>query len=151
MPDAQSLHALLERSSCPLDVFSLSETARMWDDARHMAFLQTPHLASITDLELHVDMTDKIVEFLTYDDGAQQQLPNLTYLALRDRRGEHISNDKLAAMLSSRAPASNSTADSSPALLRVADMQLRLAGHAYPQLCRDSLELRLELLNCFCK
>lgn len=156
MPDHQSLHTLLERSSCALETFTLHETARMRDDARHIAFLHSPHMASLTDLELHIDMTEKIVEFLTCADADADSLPNLTYMALRDCRGEHISDDALGRMLSSRlAPADSSESCSSAASLRAADIQLRLAGHMHPVLSsekrRDGLELRFELLSCFCK
>ncbi|KAJ6507427.1 hypothetical protein C8R47DRAFT_1209321 [Mycena vitilis] len=147
MPDSQSLHALLERSSCALDAFSLHETTRIPDDKRHIAFLQTPHLASLTDLELKVDMTDDIVKFLTLTADTAPQLPKMTDIALRDYRGDHISDEVLVGMLSSRlAP---------DATLRSAELQLRLASHANFVLPvdegrRNYLELRFELLNCFC-
>ncbi|KAJ7162268.1 hypothetical protein C8R46DRAFT_1193987 [Mycena filopes] len=146
LPDQQALHALLERSSCALEAFSLHETARIRDDQRHISFLRSPSMASLTDLELKVDMTDEIVKFLTLGSGETASLPNLTALALADCRGDHISDELLVALLSSRAPST------SPISLRSADLQLRLTGHTHPvDLDRDNLELRLELLNCFCK
>ncbi|KAJ7466947.1 hypothetical protein FB451DRAFT_402416 [Mycena latifolia] len=153
-PDQQSLHSLLERSSCNLAAFSLHEAARMRDDKRHISYLQSPHMASLTDLELKVDMTDKIIEFLTYD-GAEgaSQLPNLTDIALKDCRGDHISPGALTQMLLTRLSPAESL-PFSPANLRSADIQLRIAGH--PELVlpldgrRDNLELRFELLDCFC-
>ncbi|KAJ7782563.1 hypothetical protein DFH07DRAFT_326183 [Mycena maculata] len=155
MPDHQSLHSLLERSSCALEAFALHETARMRDDDRQISYLQSPRMASLTDLELHVDMTERIVNFLTYSANDEDHwLPNLTEITLRDYRGEHISDDVLTRMLLSRL-ASVDSAPSSPAFLRSADLHLRLTSHARPVLpaerCTDSLELRLELLNCFCQ
>ncbi|KAJ7502547.1 hypothetical protein B0H11DRAFT_642496 [Mycena galericulata] len=159
MPDSQSLHTLLARSACTLDAFSLHETARVRDDTRHIAYLHSPHMASLKALDLHVDMTDEIVEFLTSDaaDSDSDSLPNLTYLALRDRRGAHISDDALARMLSSRIAPTDLAESfcSSRASLRVADLQLRLAGHTHPVLSpekrRDCLDLHVELLSCFCE
>ncbi|KAJ6493854.1 hypothetical protein DFH09DRAFT_1451034 [Mycena vulgaris] len=150
----QSLYSLLERSSCALAAFSLHETARRRDRC-HISYLQSPHMASVPDLELKVDMTNKIIEFFSYGaaDGAPQ-LPNLTEIALRDCRGDHISEDALTQMLLSRLAPSNSP-PSIPATLRLADIQLRMAGHAEPVLTMDgrvhNLEFRFELLNCFCK
>ncbi|KAJ7633460.1 hypothetical protein DFH06DRAFT_692595 [Mycena polygramma] len=147
MPDPHSLHALLERSSCALGAFSLHETTRIPDDKRHIAFLQGPHLASLTDLELKVDMTDDIVKLLTLTAETAPHLPQLTDIALRDYRGDHISDEVLVGMLSSRlAP---------DATLRSAELQLRLASHAkfvlpVDECRRNDLELRFELLNCFC-
>ncbi|KAJ7678731.1 hypothetical protein B0H17DRAFT_1206653 [Mycena rosella] len=153
MPDPQALHTLLERSSCNLSGFSLHETARVRDDKRHISYLHSPHMASLADLALKIDMTNNIIEFLTYG-GAEgaPQLPNLTEITLRDCRGDHISDDALVRMLSSRlAPLESFT----PAILRCADIQLRMAGHADLVLPvgghKDQLELRFELLNCFCK
>ncbi|KAJ7019200.1 hypothetical protein C8F04DRAFT_1052036 [Mycena alexandri] len=145
MMDHQALHALLERSSCGLEVFSLHETARMRDDQRPIAFLRSPHMASVVDLELKVDMTDEIVKFLTLGGEGDPQLTNLTALALSDCRGDHISNEFLFGLLSSRSPST------SPAFLRSVELQLRLTGHTFPvDTYRDQLELRVELLNCFC-
>ncbi|KAJ7910958.1 hypothetical protein B0H13DRAFT_592242 [Mycena leptocephala] len=150
-PDHQSLHTLLERSSCVLHAFSLHETARILDDQRHIAFLQSPHMASLMDLELNVDMTDEIIKFLTLGAEGAPHLPHLTDIVLRDCRGDHISDEVLVRMLSSRlAPARPGTA-----LLRTAEVQLRLASHANFVLPmdeggRDGLELRFEHLNCFC-
>ncbi|KAJ7140958.1 hypothetical protein C8R44DRAFT_866628 [Mycena epipterygia] len=156
MPDQQSLHALLERSSCTLTAFSLHETARMRDDQRHISYLRSPQMASLTDLELKIDMTDKIIEFLTVTLGAADsapQLPNLTEIALRDCRGDHISDDALVGMLSSRLAPADSC--SNAAFLRSAEIQLRLTGHTDLVLPldkrRDTLALRCELMNCFCK
>ncbi|KAJ7122007.1 hypothetical protein C8R43DRAFT_1076503 [Mycena crocata] len=154
MPDHQSLHTLLERSSCALEYFSLHETARMRDDERHIAYLHSPNMAPLTALELKVDLTDKIIEFLTLEspDGALT-LPNLTELHLKDCRGDHISDDALTQMLLSRVSSADSVC--SPTRLRSADIQLRITGHTHfvlpADMCGDKLELRFELLNCFCK
>lgn len=151
-PDQQALHALLERSACSIAAFSLYETARARDDARHIAFLDSPHLAPLTDLELHVDVTAGIIEFLTLS-GAEgaARLPNLTDIALRDGRGEHIADDALVRMLSSRCTRAVSSPPAA-ALLRFADLKLRVVGHTDLVLpvMDCNLELRFELLTCFC-
>ncbi|KAJ6594620.1 hypothetical protein B0H19DRAFT_66707 [Mycena capillaripes] len=151
MPDHSSLHSLLERSSCVLETFSLHETARVCDDQRHIAFLQSPHMTSLMDLELKVDMTDKVVKFFTLGGEGAPPLPNLTDIALKDCRGDHISDEVLACMLSSRiAPGQPNMVP-----LRFAELQLRLASHGNLVLPvdegrTDNLELRFELLNCVC-
>ncbi|KAJ7646550.1 hypothetical protein FB45DRAFT_890745 [Roridomyces roridus] len=144
LTDGVALHNLLSRSACTLGAFSLHETSRMRrDDSHYISFLESPHMVSLRDLELHVDMTERIIECLTYDPtDAQTRFPNLSYLALRDGRwGEHVAEDKVATMLGSRFPR-----------LGAADLQLRLAGHECPVLpASDKFELRFELVKCLCK
>ncbi|KAJ7252142.1 hypothetical protein B0H12DRAFT_626693 [Mycena haematopus] len=153
MPDQQSLHSLLDRSSCALQTFSLHETARMRDIQRHIAYLQTPLLASLKELELKVDMTDEIVEFLTLGSEGARPLPNLTGLVLSDCRGDHISDVVLLQMLLSRTTPRSSI--SNAGLLCSAELKLRLTSHTKFVLSRecgrDNLDLRCELLNCFCE
>ncbi|KAF7376674.1 hypothetical protein MSAN_00084400 [Mycena sanguinolenta] len=152
MPDQQSLHSLLDRSSCVLEFFSLHETARMRDAQRHITYLQIPLLASLKDLELKVDMTNEIVEFLTLDSQGSPPLPNLTAIVLNDSsRGDHISDVALLHMLSSRR-----SSTSNAALLCSAELKLRLTSHktfalSVNECGRDNLNLRCELLNCFCE
>ncbi|KAK7001349.1 hypothetical protein R3P38DRAFT_3048649 [Favolaschia claudopus] len=143
--DHQSLHALLDRSSCVLEAFSLYESARTRaDDHRPIAFLQTPLLTSVKELELKVDMTDEIVGFLTLS-ADSVALPNLTALALVDCRGDHISDDALLRMLLSR------IAPPEPSLprLRSTELRLHLASHE-PDFVLPVEEGRFELMNCVC-
>ncbi|KAJ6456407.1 hypothetical protein C8R45DRAFT_577828 [Mycena sanguinolenta] len=154
MPDQQSLHSLLDRSSCVLESFSLHETARMRDIQRHITYLQIPLLASVKDLELKVDMTNEIVEFLTLGSQGSPPLPNLTAIVLNDCRGDHISDVALLHMLSSRITPCSSVLNT--ALLCSAELKLRLTSHTSFELSvdecgRDNLDLRCELLNCFCE
>ncbi|KAJ6616670.1 hypothetical protein B0H10DRAFT_1379692 [Mycena sp. CBHHK59/15] len=151
--DHQSLHSLLERSSCNLESFSLHETCRMRDDERHISYFKSPYMAHLTELEMKVDMTDNILNFLTYSatDGLGQ-LPNLRDIVLSDCRGDHLSDEALRKMTSSRLLSADSS--SSPAFLRSAELHLRLKQHSDSVLLteknRDGLRLRLELLTCFC-
>ncbi|KAJ7785462.1 hypothetical protein B0H14DRAFT_309760 [Mycena olivaceomarginata] len=148
--DPQALHALLTRSACALDVFSLAETARTHATPdRHIGFLQTPLLRSVKELELRVDMADELIRFLTFgSEGGSDDEPgpfsNLTGLVLRDIRGDHICDDALRRMLGSRFGG-----------LRSAELQLRVKSHCknFGVECglRDNLDLRFELLNCFCE
>ncbi|KAJ7213098.1 hypothetical protein GGX14DRAFT_564137 [Mycena pura] len=152
-PDHQSLHNLLDRSGCALEFFSLHETARICDENRPIAFLQTPHLSSLLVLELRVDITDKIIHFLTFGAERAPTLPNLTDMSLTDNRGDHISDVALAQMILSRLAPPDSS--SSTACLRFAELHLRLQSHSNCAIladsCRDDLELRFTPLNCFCK
>ncbi|KAF8138013.1 hypothetical protein K438DRAFT_1880928 [Mycena galopus ATCC 62051] len=154
MPDHQALHDLLDRSSCALETFSLHETARMRDVQRHITYLQTPLLASLTELELQVDMTDEIVDFLTLGTEGAPQLPNLRGIALRDCRGDHISDEVLLRMLSSRMSSRPSILNTT--LLRSAELRLRLTSHTnfvlpVDECGGDGMNLRFERLNCFCE
>ncbi|KAJ7249301.1 hypothetical protein C8J57DRAFT_688035 [Mycena rebaudengoi] len=149
--DYESLHDLLERSLCNLKAFSLHEAARMRDDERHISYLKSPCMSSLTDLELKVDMADKIIDFLTFSAATDSQLPNLRDVVLSDCRGDHISDAALFQMLASRLPAPDSLISS---FLSSADLRLRLNGHPDPFLFaagfQDLLELRLELPGCLC-
>ncbi|KAJ7678732.1 hypothetical protein B0H17DRAFT_103074 [Mycena rosella] len=156
--DPQALWRLLARSGCVLKRFSLKDIPLTPDDDHHLSFLRLPQMASLTELYMQLDLTDKIVRFLTLGsaDGLPRTLPHLQTISLKDYRGAHIDDLELYRLVVSRfaAPGPDRNGRYSGALTR-AYFHLRVKGHsASPVLpllverCRERLELRIYLDEC---
>lgn len=157
--DAQELQCLLLRSTCVLNRFSLKDLTPIRDDERHLSFLQSPPMAFLLELYLQVDMTDRIMQFLTLgstEDGGLRMLPNLHTMSLKDVRGDHVDDLELYRMVVSRFPGPSPDRNGrySGSLIN-AYFHLRVKGHcASPVLpllverCRERIDLRIYLDDC---
>ncbi|KAK7001351.1 hypothetical protein R3P38DRAFT_3048666 [Favolaschia claudopus] len=159
--DAQALERLLVRSACTLQRFSLRDITPIRDDSRHLGFLLLPHMSSILELFLQVDITDNILTHLTlpspdHDTPARGLFPKLRMLSLRDLRGDHVDDLLLYRLVVSRFPGPTPDRNgrySGP--LHIVYFRLRVKGHsASPVLpllverCRDRIDLRIYLEQC---
>ncbi|KAJ6526971.1 hypothetical protein DFH09DRAFT_1371512 [Mycena vulgaris] len=157
--DPQALRRLLALSACVLKRFSLKDSPTTLDDGHHLSYLTPVSMASLTELYLQVDLTDRILQFLTLgraEEGTPRVLPHLQTISLKDLRGDHIDDLELYRLVVSRfaGPGPDRNGRYSGALIR-AYFHLRLKGHsASPVLpllverCRDRLELRIYLDEC---
>ncbi|KAJ7632889.1 hypothetical protein FB45DRAFT_517928 [Roridomyces roridus] len=151
--DPQALWRLLTCSACVLTRFSLREADQNQDDAHILSFLSSPQMAALKKLYLQVDLTEKIVHFLTLssvDDATPGMLVNLNTISLLDLQGDHIDDLALYRMVVSRlaSPPARS-------VLRNAFFSLRLKGHWNSALlpwlverCRGRIDLRIFLAQC---
>ncbi|KAJ7632893.1 hypothetical protein FB45DRAFT_1057904 [Roridomyces roridus] len=151
--DPQALWRLLTCSACVLTRFSLREADQNQDDAHILSFLSSPQMAALKKLYLQVDLTEKMVHFLTLpnaDDATPGMLVNLNIISLLDLQGDHIDDLALYRMVVSRL--------ASPpvrSVLRNAFFSLRLKGHWNSALlpwlverCRGRIDLRIFLAQC---
>ncbi|KAF7376673.1 hypothetical protein MSAN_00084300 [Mycena sanguinolenta] len=152
--DPHALERLVIRSSCVLKRFSLKDAIK--GDAHHLSFLRSPHMASLLELYMQVDMTNNIIRFLTLastedEDGRPQILPNLQTISLRDMQGDHVDDLELYRMVVSRFPGPGLDRNGrySGSLIR-AYFHLRVKGHStspvLPLLverCRERIDLRI--------
>ncbi|KAJ7833994.1 hypothetical protein B0H13DRAFT_2427400 [Mycena leptocephala] len=157
--DPQALHHLLVRSMSMLKRFSLRDITATKDDDYHLSYLRSPQMTLLVELYMHVDMTDRIVKFLTLgntDDGTPRRLPNLQMISLKDFRGDHVDDLELYRLVVSRFPGPSPDRNGrySGSLIR-ACFHLRVQGHsASPVLplllerCRDRMDLRIYLDSC---
>ncbi|KAJ7249302.1 hypothetical protein C8J57DRAFT_688060 [Mycena rebaudengoi] len=157
--DPLALEQMLTRSACALERLEITDIAQTRHDDCIISYLHAPALESLVELALHVDMNDSLLKFLTLgsdEDGRPRALPNLRSIALKDSRGDHLTDLALYCMVVSRLvdinnpdPSRYSTA------LRSADFNVRLKGHhtspVLPLLverCRDHFELYIYLQGC---
>ncbi|KAF7357943.1 hypothetical protein MVEN_00840900 [Mycena venus] len=157
--DPQALQRLLVRSACVLKRFSFGDAAAIKDDSYHLSFLRSPQMASLLELYLQVDMTDKIMRFLTLgsaEDGRPRLLPNLQTISLKDFRGDHVDDLELYRMVVSRFPGPTPDRNGRySGSLHRAYFHLRVKGHSdspvLPLLverCRERIDLRIYLDSC---
>ncbi|KAJ7090880.1 hypothetical protein B0H15DRAFT_837186 [Mycena belliarum] len=158
--DPHALGHLLATSACVLQRFSLKDSPTPPDDAHHLAFLALPQMAALTELYLQLDLTDRLVQFLTLgadpDDGRARILPRLHTLSLKAADGPHVDELELYRMVVSRLPVSRPENNGGySGALRRAYFHLSVKGHsASPVLpllverCRERIELRFYLAEC---
>ncbi|KAJ7140959.1 hypothetical protein C8R44DRAFT_239315 [Mycena epipterygia] len=157
--DPQALQRLLARSDCVLQRFSLKDSPTTIDDGYHLAYLLSLQMASLVELYMQVDMTDRIMKFLTLGNieaGMPRMLPNLRTISLKDYRGDHVDDLELYRMVTSRISGPGPDGNGwCPGSLVRAYFHLRLKGHsASPVLpllverCRDRLDMRIYLAEC---
>jgi hypothetical protein len=156
--DPQALSRLLNHSCCVLKRFSLKDIPVTIDDIYHLSYLKSPQMASLTELYMQVDLTDRIVKFLTLgcvEDGSPRMLPNLQTLSLKDFRGDHIDDLELYRLVVSRFAGPTPDGNGRYSGLIRAYLHLRVKGHSMSPVlpllverCRERLELRLYLDEC---
>ncbi|KAJ7497918.1 hypothetical protein B0H11DRAFT_1801328 [Mycena galericulata] len=153
--DPQALWRLLTCSTCVLKRFSLRDHAANPADYP-ISFLQSPQMASLLELYMQVDLTDKFMKFLTLgnvEDDTPRMLPNLQTISLHDLNGDHIDDLELYRMVVSRLAGPGPRRGSG--ILNHAFFSLRLKGHSasavLPWLverCRERLNLRIFIDRC---
>ncbi|KAJ7633461.1 hypothetical protein DFH06DRAFT_1222859 [Mycena polygramma] len=168
--DPLALQHMFLRSLCALQRFSLRDVTGNKDDRFHLAFLRVPQMASLLELYMQVDMSDKIVSFLTLGSGEPEDvrprmLPKLQTLSLQDMHGDHVDDRELYCMVVSRLPApppdprlpapGPDRNGRYPSPLRRVYFHLRVKGHSdspvLPLLlerCRERIDLRIYLDDC---